>query len=358
MNDFKKQPKFKKIAPESNITEDSESQQQIKENSLSIVKKHEIALSQGVHRVQEYREHIIKKGERFKNPHSLKLKKKSLVKTSLILVSIMIVIFYLFSYLYIVKLKKDNFLAYSISRVTPFRIGELGGVKASYYDYLFELRHELHYLEKKENLAIRNPDHIDQYNDLRTKSLDKTLEVSWSKNKAKQLKIKVEDSDVESKIDAITSQFGEEGQNSLKIALNTYYGWSESDLRRSIKNQLYKEKISYQLDTKLAEKRNQLNSELNAGADFSVLVEKYSDDAASKANKGSIGLVKRDSSILPSDVTSSLFKLNEGQISGPVETASGIYYVKVDKVVDDSSRQGSIVVLKSAPFSEIVKNNN
>jgi hypothetical protein len=358
MNDFKKEPKFKKIRPQSKINEDSSPKQQIKETGLSIVKKHEVALSQGVHRVQEYREHIIKKGERFKNPHSLKLKKKSLVRTSLILMLITIITFYVFSYFYVVKLKKDDFLAYSIARITPYKIGDMGGVGASYYDYLFELRHELHYLEKKENLAIRNPDHADQYNDLRAKALNKTLEVSWSRDKAKKLGIKVEDADVEDKINTITNQFGKEGQNSLKIALSTYYGWSENDLRRSIRNQLYKEKVSYRLDAKLIEKKNQLDSEIKAGVSFTDLVEKYSDDAASKPGKGAIGLVKKEASVLPSDVTSSLFKLNEGEASEGIETASGIYYVKVDKIVDDNSRQGSVIILKPAPFSEIVNNNN
>jgi hypothetical protein len=361
MNDFKKAPKFKNINPkkQANISGPSpELDQKNQENSLSVVKKHEVTLSQGVHKVQEYRDHIIKKGEKFKNPHSLKLKKKNLVRTSLILGISLIILFYLFSYLYVVKLKKDDFLAYTMSRVTPYRIGNLGGVKSSYYDYLFELRHELHYLEKKENLAIRNPDHIDQYNDLRAKSLDKTLEASWSKKKAKSLNIKVENGEIETKIDSITGQFGKEGQDSLKIALNTYYGWDENDLKRSIRDQLYKEKVAYKLDDKLAEKKNKLDSELATGTDFTVMVEKYSDDTATKTNKGAVGVIKKDGSALPSDVTVTLFKLSEGQVSGPIETVSGIYYVKVDKIVDDSNRQTSIILLKPTPFSEIVKNNS
>ena len=107
MNDFNKSQKTVlgrkgKINTESPIgsvaKKISDSELKAEDSALMAVQKHEVTLSEGVHKVQEYREKIIKKGAKFKNPYSLKIKKKSLVKTSLILAAIFFVAFYVFSY--------------------------------------------------------------------------------------------------------------------------------------------------------------------------------------------------------------------------------------------------------------------
>lgn len=366
MNDFNKSQKTVlgrkgKINTESPIgsvaKKISDSELKAEDSALMAVQKHEVTLSEGVHKVQEYREKIIKKGAKFKNPYSLKIKKKSLVKTSLILAAIFFVAFYVFSYFYLVKLKKDGSLAYAISRVTPYYLKDTDGRKISYSDYLFELRHELHYLENKEGLAIHNPDHKDQYEDLKAKSLEKASEITWSKKQAKKLGIKVSNEEVDRKIDILTSQFGQEGKDSLAIALSTYYGWKMPDLKRSIKEQLIKQKVTYKLDTKLNEKKLQLDSEIQQNVDFAALVDKYSEDQISKAAKGSIAQIGKQNTALPPEVIDSIFSMQISQVSPAIETAKGLYRVKLDAINEDGTRNASIIIIKISDFASVMDQN-
>ena len=363
MNDFKKSDKIvpgkKKsiVGFKPNAVQQKDATPQAENSGLMAVQKHEVTLSEGVHKVQEYREKIIKKGAKFKNPYSLKIKKKSLVKTSLILAAIFFVLFYVFSYFYLVKLKKDGSLAYAISRITPYYLKDTDGRKVAYSDYLFELRHELHYLESKEGLAIHNPDHKDQYEDLKAKSLEKASEITWSKKQAKKLGIKVSNEEVDRKIDILTSQFGQEGKDSLAIALSTYYGWKMPDLKRSIKEQLIKQKVAYKLDAKLNQKKAQLDAEIQQNVDFAALVDKHSEDQTSKAAKGAITQIGKQNTALPPEVIDSIFSLQVGQVSPSIETAKGLFRVKLDAINENGTRNASLIVIKLSDFASVMDQN-
>lgn len=366
MNDFKKSNKIilnkkKKVGSlKPNTGAQKDARPQVQNSDLMAVQKHEVTLSEGVHKVQEYREKIIKKGAKFKNPYSLKIKKKSLVKTSLILAAIFFVLFYVFSYFYLVKLKKDGSLAYAISRITPYYLKDTDGRKVAYSDYLFELRYALHYHENKQGLAIHNPDHKDQYEYLKAKSLEKASEITWSKKQAKKLGIKVSDDEINKKIDILTRQLereGQDGRDSLDLVLSTYYGWKMPDLKRSIKEQLIKQKVSYKLDAKLNEKKAQLDAEIQQNVDFVALVDKYSEDQISKASKGAIAEIGKQNTALPPEVIDSIFSLQVGQVSPAIETAKGLYRVKLDAINENGTRNATIIIIKLSDFASVMDQN-
>ena len=248
-------------------------------------------------------------------------------------------------------------MAYAISRITPYYLKDTDGRKVAYSNYLFELRHELHYLESKEGLAIHNPDHKDQYEDLKAKSLEKASEITWSKKQAKKLGIKVSDDEINKKIDILTSQFGQEGKDSLAIALSTYYGWKMPDLKRSIKEQLIKQKVTYKLDAKLNEKKAQLDAEIQQNVDFVALVDKYSEDQISKASKGAIAEIGKQNTALPPEVIDSIFSLQVGQVSPAIETAKGLYRVKLDAINENGTRNATIIIIKLSDFASVMDQN-
>jgi peptidyl-prolyl cis-trans isomerase C len=70
--------------------------------------------------------------------------------------------------------------------------------------------------------------------------------------------------------------------------------------------------------------------QLRAGADFGKLVEKYSEDAASKANGGDFGLIKAVSEY-PAELKAAVFALKPGEISEPIRQPTAYYIVRLEE---------------------------
>lgn len=79
-------------------------------------------------------------------------------------------------------------------------------------------------------------------------------------------------------------------------------------------------------------KINGIHGEAVRGADFGKLAEKYSEDAANKANGGDIGFFARDR-IIP-EISQPAFNMKVGEISQPVKTALGYHIIKVNEKTD------------------------
>lgn len=71
-----------------------------------------------------------------------------------------------------------------------------------------------------------------------------------------------------------------------------------------------------------------LVKQLRSGADFSKLVEQYSDDAASKAKGGDFDEIKATSAY-PPELKKAIFALKPGGISDPVRQPTGFYIIKM-----------------------------
>jgi hypothetical protein len=74
---------------------------------------------------------------------------------------------------------------------------------------------------------------------------------------------------------------------------------------------------------KLAE---QILAEARAGADFSDLAARHSDDPGAKASRGNLGKRKRDA-FVPA-FADAAFRLKEGEVSDVVETEFGFHIIK------------------------------
>lgn len=106
----------------------------------------------------------------------------------------------------------------------------------------------------------------------------------------------------------------------------------------------------------------EIHKELKEGADFAQLAESRSTDTASAINGGEIGLIHRDSPIVPSFLDAA-FKLDAGEFSEPVESPFGWHIIKVDERIaakeaslDESRDQirEALMEQKARPFSEVI----
>jgi peptidyl-prolyl cis-trans isomerase C len=82
-------------------------------------------------------------------------------------------------------------------------------------------------------------------------------------------------------------------------------------------------------------KAEQIKKELNGGADFGKLAEKYSDDPGSKAKGGDLGFFPRERMV--PEFSKAAFSLKKGEISAPVKTAFGYHVIKVNDIKDEKA---------------------
>jgi peptidyl-prolyl cis-trans isomerase C len=79
--------------------------------------------------------------------------------------------------------------------------------------------------------------------------------------------------------------------------------------------------------TKALDQAKQIKAELDKGADFAKLAEKYSDDPGSKSKGGELGFFARDRMV--PEFSQVAFALGPGQISEPVKSRFGFHIIRV-----------------------------
>jgi peptidyl-prolyl cis-trans isomerase SurA len=137
-----------------------------------------------------------------------------------------------------------------------------------------------------------------------------------------------------------------------------------------------KPKVTDAAKTAARERLRELLDSLRAGADFSALAKKYSQDPGTAPQGGDLGLVRRGQFV--KEFETAAFALSENQVSGIVETDRGLHIIQLmerrgdavharhimmrverDKVSDDAtiSLLDSLrtAILHGANFSELAK---
>ncbi|MDT8283162.1 MAG: peptidylprolyl isomerase, partial [Gammaproteobacteria bacterium] len=96
-----------------------------------------------------------------------------------------------------------------------------------------------------------------------------------------------------------------------------------------------------------------IKKELEQGANFSVLAEKYSEDTASGKNGGDLGWVSLGDMVKPFE--QSLFELKKGEVSEVVETPFGYHLIELDDVKSETPES---LAIKRYEFEEEIKNDS
>jgi len=79
-----------------------------------------------------------------------------------------------------------------------------------------------------------------------------------------------------------------------------------------------------------------IKKELDGGADFGKLAEKYSDDPGSKGRGGDLGFFARDRMV--PEFSQAAFKMKKGEISNPVKTSFGYHLIKVNDINEEKQQ--------------------
>lgn len=278
--------------------------------------------------ISVHREEVLKGARKYIYP--LQHSKHRIVLITSAIVAAALVGFLIYCSIALYRLYQHNTFLYRITQVAPFPIARVGDNFIEYENYLFELRHYIHYYQ---NQLERNFDGDDrqQLIDRRKQALDDVINQAYTKKLAKENKVSVSNREVEERIKVVRDQ-NRLGNNNkvLSDVLRNYWGWSISDFKRSLKMQILAEKVVAKLDTATTKRADSVLTQAKSGADFSALARQSSDDDATKASGGDFGgPITKSNPNIPPQVTETLFKLKAGEVSGIINTGGSLEILKV-----------------------------
>lgn len=293
--------------------------------------------------VAEHREEVLSSARKYVYP--LQHSKHKIVLLSITIFIITLVAFVTYCTLALYKLQSTSTFIYGVSRVIPFPIARNGSQFVAYENYLFELKHYMHYYEVQQKLDFNSEAGQQQLAEFKKQALKKVIDDTYIKKIAKEQGIKVTDQEVNDQITVLRNQ-NRLGSNDkvFEDVLRDYWGWSIDDFKRSLKQQMLAQKVVAKLDTETQERAQAAYAELLATNDFTAVAKKYSDDVATKDNGGDFGfLIDKTNRDLTPQTTEALFRLEPGQYSEILNSGYSLEIVKALEKKEDKVRGAHIL---------------
>lgn len=269
-----------------------------------------------------HREEVLKGARKYIYP--LQHSKHRIVVITSAIIAATIISFLVYCTLALYKGYQYNTFIYRVTQVVPFPIARTGKTFVAYENYLFELRHYVHYYQTQLQRNLNGPDDRQQLLAYRKQALNQVIDDAYVKILAHQNGVKVTDKEVTARINEVRNQ-NRLGSNDKVFAevLKDYWGWSIADFKRSLKQQILEEKVVAKLDTATTKRAQSALAKLRAGADFTAVAKKVSDDTASKGRGGDYGFtISETNPNVPPEVVQVLFNMKSGQVSDIILASS------------------------------------
>lgn len=278
--------------------------------------------------VTQHREEVLGGARKYKYP--LRQSRHKIVVVSIILLTAVIIGFMTFVLLSLYRFQSTSAFVYRITKVMPLPVARVGGTFVSYEDYLFEIRHYIHYFESQQEVDFSSDKGKAQLADQRKKSLEKVVNQAYIKRIAKEKNITVSRAEIDSQIEVLRAQNRLGNDNKVfEDVLKDYWGWTVADFRRSIEQEILGQKVLRTLDVGAKARADSALAEIKAGKDFAEVAKQYSDDGSTKDKGGELGfLVSKTDRNIPPQTIDALFKLKTGEVSGVTDIGWGLEIVK------------------------------
>lgn len=292
--------------------------------------------------VAAHREEVLSSARKYIYPlqHS---KHRIVMVTAGIIISA-VVVFMTYSLIALYRLNSTSSFLYRVTQVVPLPVAKAGSNFVSYENYLFELRHYMYFYENQQKLDFKTIAGQQQLEQYKKRALDTVINNAYAKQLAREHKISVTDQEVADEITVLRQQNRLGGSEQAYIdALRQNFGWSVADFKRVIKQQILEEKVVTAMDTSTKNRANAALVAIRGGQDFAAAAGQYSDDLATKATGGDIGLVSQSNRDLSPQAVTALFKLKPGEVSGVVNTGSSLVILKNIETSGDKIHAAQIV---------------
>jgi hypothetical protein len=267
--------------------------------------------------ISEHREEVLKGARKYIYPLAHSKRKILTVTASVMVVAVIGLLVYCTLALY--KFYQYNTFLYRVSQVVPFPVAKAGGHYVDYENYLFELRHYVHYYESQQQRNFGGSDR-DQLINFRKQALQNVINAAYVKQLAAKNHISVGNKEVNLRLNEVKAQNRLGNDNKVfSDVLRSYWGWSINDFKRSLKQQILVEKVTAALDNTAQQKAAGIEAKAKSGADFAELAKQTSDDPTAKDNGGDYGFaITKTNPNLPPEVVSQLFNMKVGGVSSMI----------------------------------------
>lgn len=290
------------------------------------------------------REEVLGSARKYIYP--LQASKHRIVKLSVGILIATAVGFSSFCLLELYKFQATSSFIYGVTQVVPLPVAVIDHrYLVSYSDYLFELRHYMHYYQTQLHVDFNDAAGKQQLAVYKERSLDQVLQNAYVQRLAEVHHVSVSEHEVDVAITLVRTQ-NRLGANDqvFQSVLSEFWGWSVADFKRELRQELLAQKVVDALDTRTHERADQALAQLQHGADFAKLAKKVSDDTTTRGNGGDYGiLIDRSNSDIAPQIIDELFKLKPGQYSDVINTGYSLEIVRVTAVQGTKLRAAHIV---------------
>lgn len=264
--------------------------------------------------IGEHREQVLKGARKYIYP--LAHSKRRIITVTASVMAAAIIALFVYCFLALYKYYQYNTFLYRVTQVVPFPIAKAGGHYVAYENYLFELRHYVHYYESQQQRNFAGADR-QQLVTFRRQALDKVINDAYAKQLANANGVGVSNKEVSDRLSEVRAQNRLGGNNKVfEDVLRSYWGWSINDFKRSLKQEILSEKTTSKLDPTTNSKALDTLKQIRAGADFATMAKQTSDDPQAKSNGGDYSFaITKTNPNLPPSVINVLFTMRVDQVS-------------------------------------------
>jgi hypothetical protein len=303
--------------------------------------------------VAEHREEVLSSARKYIYPLQHSAHRVVIISVSLLVA--VVVGFFAYCLLALYKFQSSSGFVYRITQVIPFPVAKAGPRFISYENYLFELRHYMHYYETQQRVDFASESGQQQITDFKNRAMQRVIDYAYIKELAEKHDVSVSDRELEDMITLVRTQnrLGSSDQVFADV-LKEFWGWSVNDFRRELKQQMLAQKVVATLDTATQSKAQAAYDRLQAGDDFAVVAKQYSQDANTKDNGGDYGFsISQTDRDLPPQVIDQLFRLQPGEVSKIINTGTGLEIIK-NRELDGTKIRASHIMFTFKPISDYI----
>lgn len=306
--------------------------------------------------VAEHREDILKGARKFILP--LQTSRNRIVAISIGVFLLTILIFAITTVTLLYRVQSTSRPMYQLTRVIPYPVARIGSTLVAYENYLFELRHYIHYYENQQELSFDSEAGQDQLNDYKKRALDKVVNDAFIKQIAEDSGISVSEAEVDEQIKIAREQnrLGSSDQV-FEDVLRDFWDWSVNDFRRSLRTELLLQKVLRQQDVEARDTIVEIKTKLEAGEDFGELAATYSEDIITKEEKGDFGFVDKTSRTVSQKAVDTLFDLDKNEVSEEIIVPYGTgYALSIIQFTEEKGdeRRGSHIIIPLKSVDDVL----
>lgn len=298
--------------------------------------------------VSRHRDEVLSKGRQFKYPFQHSKHRVAII--SIIVVAVALGLLGSYTGLQLYRWQDTSDFTKGVTGILPFPVAKVNNSHTSYESYLFELSSSLHWQEKYGTTDLKSPDGKRQIEYLKRSALDKAMTNSIARSLAKQHKLSVSNKEVDDVVARIKASGGD-----LSQILGESFDFTESELRRYIKDNILRQRVARELDKDAPKRAAVVLGEITAGKPFADAARSSSEDLETKQLGGDVGVVERGRANLPPEVAEKVFQLAPGQVSDVIKTSSDYFIVTVTEKVDENRAKVSIIRIKVKDMTQYLK---